>query len=377
MNREYPYWMAFAHLPKITNFRKNNIIVKLHEEENTIIDLFNSEKQVLSERYELTDDEILIFEEQKKELPNYSFLAEDLLNQGYEIIPITSKEYSPTMKDNLKRRYSPTMLYIKGNKQIMKEKSIAIVGSRNCSPISLEFTDNIAKKASEQFKVVVSGFAKGIDKQALDSAIEHKGQSIIVLPQGIMTYGSGFKKYYSQIHGGDVLVLSIFHPKAAWAVGLAMARNPIIYGLAKEIYVAESSDKGGTWSGVEDGLKKGRRIFIRMPKENEKNANSLLIQKGGIPVDMNGNEITAHEIIEKKTETEQKTSESDDIWKKINALLSKGAFSSKEIIEKLKIDMNPALLSKKLKKRDDVVVDDRRSPMKFCMKDVENQGTLF
>jgi len=369
--------MAFAHLPGITNLKKNNIIVKLHEEEKTIIDLFNSDKSLLSEKYELTSDEINIIEEQKKELPNYSFLAEDLLNQGYEIIPITSKEYSPTMKNNLKRRYSPPLLYIKGNKKIMTEDSIAIVGSRDCSQISLEFTDNIAKQASKDYKVVVSGFAKGIDKQALDSAIKYSGQSIIVLPQGIMTYGSGFKKYYSQIHGGDVLVLSIFHPKAAWAVGLAMARNPIIYGLAKDIYVAESSDKGGTWSGVEDGLKKGRKIFIRLPNEGEKNANMLLIQKGGIPVDMNGNVVNTSEIIEQKTETDGKTSEAGDIWQKIYDLLSKGAFTSKEIIDKLNIDMKSAILTKELKKRDDVVVDSKKSPMKFCLKDVENQGTLF
>ncbi len=57
----------------------------------------------------------------------------------------------------------------------------------------ITFTDNIAKLASKNFKVVVSGFAKGVDKQALDSAINYKGQSIIVFPQGIMTFGSGFK----------------------------------------------------------------------------------------------------------------------------------------------------------------------------------------
>ena len=143
----------------------------------------------------------------------------------------------------------------------MHEKSIAIVGSRNASDKSLEFTDNIAKLASKEYKVVVSGFAKGVDKQALDSAIKYKGQSIIVLPQGIMTFGSGFKKYYKQIVDGDVLVLSTFFPKAPWKAELAMARNPIIYGLADEIYVAESSDKGGTWSGVVDGLRKNRKIL--------------------------------------------------------------------------------------------------------------------
>jgi len=377
MSREYPYWMAFAHLPKIKNLKKNNILVKLYEEEKSLTDMFNADITELKEKYEMTPDEINIFEENKKELPNYSFLAEDLLNQGYEIIPITSKDYSPTMKGNLKRNYSPTLLYVKGNKQIMQENSIAIVGSRKCSDISLEFTDNIAKIASEQFKVVVSGFAKGIDKQALDSAIKYNGQSIIVLPQGITTYASGFKKYYRKIIDGDVLVLSTFHPKAAWSVPLAMARNPIIYGLAKEIYVAESSDKGGTWSGVLDGLKKGREIYIRKPDENEKNANSILIGKGGTAIDINGNVIHADKIMEKKTESLEKTSDKNDDWSRIEELLSKGAYTSNEIIDKLKIDFSPRKLTNELKKRDGIIIVRKKSPIKFSLINIEKQASLF
>ena len=215
----------------------------------------------------------------KSELASNAFLAESFFSQGFELIPITSPEFSKTLKGNLKAAHSPSVLYVKGNKKILEEKSIAIVGSRDASDVALQFTDNIAKLASKEYKVVVSGFAKGVDKQALDSAINYKGQSIIVLPQGIMTFGSGFTKYYKQIIDGDVLVLSTFFPKAPWKAELAMARNPIIYGLADEIYVAESAEKGGTWSGVVDGLRKGRKIFVRKPESYENTANILLIQK--------------------------------------------------------------------------------------------------
>jgi hypothetical protein len=64
------------------------------------------------------------------------------------------------------------------------------------------------ENASKDYKVVVSGFAKGVDKQALDSAIKYNGQSIIGLPQGIATFQSGFKKYYKQIIEGDVLAIT-------------------------------------------------------------------------------------------------------------------------------------------------------------------------
>ncbi len=285
---ELVYWAAFAHVSGIRNCRKNQIIAKLVEHNFDISLVFNYPGSEELRKLEVTSEETYMLSEAQKEIPNYSFVVENLLNQGYEIIPITSTLYPANIKKNLKMKYSPAVVYIKGNSKLLKEKSIAIVGSRKATQIALDFTDNIAKGASGNFKVVVSGFAKGVDRQALDSALSYSGQSIIVLPQGIATFSSGFKKYYKQIINGDVLVLSTFFPNAPWSVQLAMARNPIIYGLADEIFVAESSDKGGTWSGVIDGLRKGRIIYVRNPKPGENNANSLLIEKGAAAVDLLG-----------------------------------------------------------------------------------------
>jgi len=375
MKQEYPYWMALAHLPKVNNKIKNDIIVKIFQQNISIIDFFQLDKYILKNDYLLNDTVLSLLEESKKELPNYSFIVEDMLEQGYEIIPITSESYSNTLKNNLKRAYSPPIIYLKGNKQILREKSIAIVGSRSASEIALEFTDNIAKDASKNFKVVVSGFAKGVDKQALDSTIKYDGQSIIVLPQGIMTFSSGFKKYYKQLIDGNVLVLSTFFPKAPWNVKLAMARNPIIYGLADEIYVAESSDKGGTWSGVMDGLRKGRKIFVRKPETNEKNANNILIDKGALPVDMSGNVLEhQYEKIETNTQivSELKIDFNENI---IFELLNKGEYTSKEIIAKLKLDWNPRKLTSFLKSQKNVKTINKK-PLKFTISQ-QDEHTLF
>jgi len=365
MNKELSYWITLAHLPKIRTRVKNEIIVRLFEQNKTIIDFFNFPEEVWKNEFNLSNSDISIIKSGIEELPNNSFLVESLLEQGYKILPITSKDYSPILKKNLGKSYAPPILYTKGNLQILKEDSIAIVGSRKASEVSLLFTDNIAKKASENYKVVVSGFAKGVDKQALDSALKYKGHSIIVLPQGITTFKSGFKKYYKQIIDGDVLVLSTFHPKAVWSVQLAMARNPIIYGLAKEIYVAESSNKGGTWSGVIDGLRKKRIIYVRKPDINEKNANNLLIQKGAKPVDLNGEIIEpqiTNEVI--KNLVSEPNQNYNEIENKILDLLKKGVYSSKNIIEKLKIDWSSRKLTNYLKNQKDVITI-KKKPLKF------------
>jgi DNA processing protein len=231
--------------------------------------------------------------------------------------------------------------------------------------------------ASKEYKVVVSGFAKGVDKQALDSAIKYKGQSIIVLPQGIMTFGSGYTKYYRQIVDGDVLVLSTFFPKAPWKAELAMARNPIIYGLADEIYVAESSDKGGTWSGVVDGLRKNRKTYVRQPEANENTANHLLILKGATAVDFNG--IPSVDIKPDLPEAHQlKVKESflnSEI--KILDLLRTGEYAVKDILKKLKLTWSEKELRDYLKNQKEVETINKK-PIRFRMKNLNiKQQSLF
>jgi predicted Rossmann fold nucleotide-binding protein DprA/Smf involved in DNA uptake len=369
MENELTYWVALAHTPTIWTKRKNEIIVYCFNHDKTIADFFESENFL---GMELKQEEHNLLMQTKNELANYAFLVEELLNQGYSIIPIISNEYSQTLKTNLKYN-APIILYTKGNKQILQEKAIAIVGSRNANDNSLQFTDNVAKKASSEYKVVVSGFAKGVDKQALDSALNYKGQSIIVLPQGITTFAGGMKKYYRQIIEGDVLVLSVFHPKSPWSVDLAMARNSIIYGLASEIYAAQSDDKGGTWSGVTDGLKKGRIVYVRMPEKTEKCANMTLINMGAEAVDMDGN------LIHQKAEYElfgiessvmaESTLSYDTLDERIIELLNNGEYTTKQIIEILHLsDYNSQKLSQRLSKLDGIQINKKGKTNKYSLQ---------
>lgn len=290
--KEWSYWMAFAHLPKWRLAKINALISRiLFQEKITIEDFFHLDEAQWKNTFGLTTPNVNDLVKAKSDLANLAFLAEELFHAGYEILPLHSPDYSPALKKHLGSAHAPIIIYIKGNKQLMEKTAVAIVGSRGASETSLKFTENIVKLAFEESKVIVSGYAKGVDKKALDSSVECGGQSIIVLPQGILTFSSGFKTYYKSIIEGNILIVSTFPPKVLWKSELAMARNPIIYGMADEVYVAESSEKGGTWSGVIDGLRKKRRIYVRKADEEEKNANNLLIQKGATAVTFEGKEI--------------------------------------------------------------------------------------
>ena len=372
IKQELTYWVTLALIPKIWAKRKNEIYAKCHTHlpKISIIDLFEDSSSW--EKVDLSEDERELFGAARKQLANNSFLVEELMAQGYDIIPIVDDEYPRILKDNLKYN-APTVIYTKGNKALMQEASLAIVGSRNADAISLSFTDNIAKKAVSDNKVVVSGFAKGVDQKALDSAVEVNGKSIIVLPQGIRTFGSGFKRYYKHISQGRVLVMSTFAPKAPWSVEFAMARNAIIYGMSSEIYVAQSDDKGGTWSGVIDGLRKNRPVFVRYPEKTEKNANLLLIQKGASAVDIYGNLLSLNPN-EKKT-PEQLQEETLDT--RIIAILNNSeGLSAQYIISQLQLDWSDSKMKRHLESMKQVGLFKEKNRVYYRLKGKQNQ-TLF
>ena len=370
IKQELTYWVTLALIPQLWTKRKNEIFVNCfqHVPQISIVDLFedSSNWDIVG----LNEVEKIQFEEARAKLSNNSFLVEELMAQGYDILPITHQDYPKLLKENLKFN-APTVLYTKGNKALLQTPSIAIVGSRNANEKSLFFTDNIAKKASEEDKVVVSGFAKGVDRQALDSAVGANGKSIIVLPQGIMTFGSGFKQYFKHIAQGKVLVMSSFAPKAPWSVEFAMARNPIIYGMASEIFVAQSDDKGGTWSGVVDGLRKNRPIYVRYPEKNEKNANLLLIQKGASAVDISGIPITLSPE-EQKTPEQQKKERLDS--ELIAILNSVEMISVKDIICKLHLDWKDDKMKRYLENMPDAEKIKVKNRVYYRLKGKVQQG---
>jgi predicted Rossmann fold nucleotide-binding protein DprA/Smf involved in DNA uptake len=171
----------------------------------------------------------------------------------------------------------------------LNKKAISVVGSRDASKISLNFTKNITEKFVKDGYVVVSGFARGVDRVAFESALEFGGETVCVLPQGILTFNlqRDYYKYYTQ---GKILICSTFEPSASWNAGFAMARNDYIYALGEKVFISESKSDGGTWNGAMSAIKHGlKNVFVRYPQEGEDNANLLLVEHGIVPVDICGN----------------------------------------------------------------------------------------
>lgn len=374
MKNESIYWIAVSALKNIKAETVNNLIIDIYKKKNSSIsDFFRLNENDYSLKYSLKPAIIENIISVKKKYTDLKEVERGLELNSIKVISINSNEYSRQLKENLKISRSPSVLYVKGDTTLLNQSSVAIVGSRSASDLSLKFTDSIAKKLVGMAKVIVSGYAKGVDRQALDSALKYHGKSIIVLPQGILTFVSSMKKYQNEIDKGNLLILSTYYPKMPWSVQLAMARNSIIYGLAEEIYVAESNNSGGTWSGVLEGLKRNQKIFVRKPLLNENNANNRLIEKGAAP-------LYWEDIEESKYEENNVYLVSDNVRNNFEELVlnsvTNSPKSSRNIKESLKIDWSVIKITSFLKRQKDIEIL-KVKPLKFVKKNLKNQKTLF
>ena len=100
-----------------------------------------------------------------------------------EELKITDSEYP----QNLKKIYDPPRtIYVLGNKELLNETGIAIVGSRDATEYGKYISSKIARELAEKGINIISGLAIGIDEYAhIGTLQQNKGKTIAILGSGI------------------------------------------------------------------------------------------------------------------------------------------------------------------------------------------------
>lgn len=187
---------------------------------------------------------------------NVAFELQNLETQGINVITKSDADYPKRLIKVLGGRYAPPMLYYSGNLELAKKDCIGIVGSRNIDANGNELCAEIAKKAALANITVVSGGAKGIDSTSRTIALKNGGSCIEFLADS-MSKKIVQAEYIKPILQNRLLVFSAVSPKMGFSVGSAMNRNKYIYAMSKKTFaIAADLNKGGTWTGVKEALKR-------------------------------------------------------------------------------------------------------------------------
>lgn len=204
---------------------------------------------------------------------------EFMIKHRIEIISIQDKEY-PRVLRNI---YDPPVsLYIIGNKQILNNDSIAIIGCRECSQYGSNVAKELAYNISKQKINIVSGLAKGIDSMAHKGTILAKGKTIAVLGNGLDTiYPAENAELAKEIIKNGGAIISEYPLGEKPQKQNFPERNRIVSGMSKGIIVVEAKEKSGTLITVDFALEQGRDVFVvpgNINQENSKGTNDLIKQ---------------------------------------------------------------------------------------------------
>ena len=211
------------------------------------------------------------------------FAVEEWTRQGVWVVSRGEPSYPRLLKSCL-REAAPALLFGVGERGQLESGGLGLVGSRDADEAALDFTSQVARQCAEEHLSVVSGGAKGVDRQAMHAALEARGNVLGVIPEGIARIAVS-KAHREPIAEGRLTLVSPYHPNARWTRGNAMGRNKLIYAFSDWTLVVSSATEGGTWNGAVESLKKGwGRLLVRTAAEAPE-GNDKLIQLGGTPIE--------------------------------------------------------------------------------------------
>ncbi len=178
-------------------------------------------------------------------------------NEGVFLIPIGDERYPDILTEI---NDPPPLLYVKGKAEILKNFSIAIVGSRRATSYGKMVAKQLARDLAMLAITIISGLAYGIDSAAHSGAL-NVGNTVAVLGNGIdIVYPSSNKRLFDEIVKNGCLV-SEFPFGTRPQKWTFPKRNRIIVGLSRGVVVVEAAKKSGSLITARLALEEGREVF--------------------------------------------------------------------------------------------------------------------
>ena len=177
---------------------------------------------------------------------------------GQHIVCLGDPDYPPAL---LEIPDPPNLLYVRGNPSLLAQGGLAMVGSRNATPLGLQTAENFARTLAAQGINIISGLALGIDAAAHRGALDGAGKTIAVIGTGTDRLYPARNKTLALEILRDGAIVSEF-PLGTPAIAANFPRrNRIISGLAKGVLVVEAALQSGSLITARLAAEQGREVF--------------------------------------------------------------------------------------------------------------------
>jgi predicted Rossmann fold nucleotide-binding protein DprA/Smf involved in DNA uptake len=214
----------------------------------------------------------------------FAIRLDEAEQSGLHLIASVDPDFPGRLVERLGRR-APPLLYAVGDVKLLETALLGVVGSRDVSEPAAEVARGAAQQAVRHGHGVVSGGAKGVDRLAMGAALDAGGSAVGVLADSLvrMTRDTDVRR---AVGDGRLCLCTPYKPTAGFSVANAMGRNKLIYALSQAtLVVAADVDKGGTWAGAVESLRRGTAPVVAWSGEGGGEGNAALVARGATAVD--------------------------------------------------------------------------------------------
>lgn len=183
----------------------------------------------------------------------------DWLNSKGIIIISPWDEQYPKEFLNLK---FPPILTVMGNSKLLQHPSLAVVGSRQPSQVTIDW---MRRELNEFIKkepiILVSGGARGIDQEVHRLCVANLKPTICFLPSGLArVYPNNLISWFEPILNSGGLIVSQFSPFTQIFKSHFHRRNELIACLSCASFIVEAKLRSGSLLTAKKALELGREI---------------------------------------------------------------------------------------------------------------------
>ncbi|HDS09299.1 MAG TPA: DNA-protecting protein DprA [Firmicutes bacterium] len=194
--------------------------------------------------------------------PDHVYNPEEELTRvkslGAELITYFDNDYPELLREIFD---PPVLLYIKGDRTLLQNFSIGIVGTRKPTEYGVSATHYFVEALVTGGITITSGLAIGCDAVAHQTALMKSGKTIGVLGTGIdKIYPSSNRRIFQKMYESG-LVISEFSLGTPSLPRNFPLRNRIISGISHGTLVIEAGDWSGSLITAYNSLNQGREVF--------------------------------------------------------------------------------------------------------------------
>lgn len=206
-----------------------------------------------------------------------------LYKMGARLIALGERTYPPLLRHI---DAPPPLLAIRARDPLQQsltgtQKTLAIIGARNCSAAGAKFAGSLAKDLSAEGFTIISGLARGIDSAAHQAALQ--SGTIAAFAGGIDTIyhkeNTGLFESMVAANGAAISEMPIgWNPRARDFP----RRNRLISGMSLGVILIEAAEKSGSLHTARYALEQNREILAvpGSPLDPRSVGANKLIQQG-------------------------------------------------------------------------------------------------